>query len=166
VLSCGGVSPHSQPVGASVLTVVMVAAVVAVLMITVMVVVLMVLFMTLVAFFPTFLVSLIAPFFPTLFSALVLLVALTLPGTDVVRVVFAGPYEVHLPVARVILAAMQAPRPGVLRRNMQIQRFGNDHMRRGLLNDDRPGIDQSRRWPTIEVYAAIDTRRNLSLNGH
>jgi ABC-type sugar transport system permease subunit len=132
-------------------------------MITVMIVVLMVLFMTLTAAF-------IAAFFPALlamlFAALVPLMPLMLPGTDVPRLVFLRPYEIHLPVARMILAAMQAPGPGVLGRNVQIQRFGHDHMRRRLLNDDRPGIEQRWRRPAIEVYTTIYTRRNLSLNGH
>jgi hypothetical protein len=128
-------------------------------MITVMIVVLMVFFMTLIAaFFPALLAMLLA--------ALVLFMPLMLPGTDVPRLVLLRPYEIHLPVARMILAAMQAPGPGVLGRNVQIQRFGHDYMRRRLLNDDRPGIDQRRRRPAIEVYTTIYTRRNLSLNGH
>jgi hypothetical protein len=110
--------------------------------------------------------SLFATLFLTLLVALVLLVALMLLRTDVLRLVFPGPYEVHLPVARMILAAMQAPGPGVLRRNMQVQRFCHDHMRRRLLDDDRSGIDQRRRRPAIEIYATIDSRRELSLNGH
>jgi hypothetical protein len=124
-------------------------------MLVVMIVVLMVLFMTL-----------IAAFLAMLFAALVLLMPLMLPGTDVPRLVFPGPYEIHLPVARMILVTMQPPGPCVLGRNVQIERLRNDHMLRRLLDDDRPGIDQRRRRPTIEVYATIDTRRNLSLNGH
>jgi hypothetical protein len=65
-----------------------------------------------------------------------------------------------------ILATVQAPGPCVLGRNVQIERFCHDYMRRRLLDDNRPGIDQRRRRPAIEVYATIDTRRNLSLNGH
>src|ERR1700730_18290968 len=126
---------------------------VAMIMLTVMIVVLTVLFMTLIApFIPPF----IAVFFPAViamfFAALVLLMPLMLPGTDVPRLVFLRPYEIYLPVARMILTAVQAPGPGVLGRNVQIQRFGHDHMRRRLLNDDRPGIDQRRRRPAIEVY--------------
>jgi hypothetical protein len=94
------------------------------------------------------------------------LVALTLPLTDVPGLVFPGPHEVHLPVARMILVAMQAPGPGVLGRNVQIQWFCHDHLRRRLLDDDRTGIDQWRRRPAIEVYTTINTRRNLSPNGH
>jgi hypothetical protein len=128
---------------------------VAMVMVAVMIVVLMVLFMTL-----------IAAFIAMLLPAPMLFMPLMFPCTDVPRLVFLRPYEIHLPVARMILAAMQAPGPGVLGRNVQIQRFGHDHMRRRLLNDDRPGIDQRRRRPAIEVYTTIYTRRNLSLNGH
>jgi hypothetical protein len=128
-----------------------------------MVVVLMVLFMTLIStFFPPLFPAFIAMFF----AVLVLLMPLMLPATDVPRLIFLGPYEIHLPVARMILATVQAPRPCVFGRNVQIERFCQDHMRRGLLDDNRPGIDQRRRRSSIEVYATIDTRRNLSLNGH
>jgi hypothetical protein len=133
-----------------------VMAVIMVVMVVAMIVMLMV-FMTLFAAF--------IPMFIPMFLA-VLLMALMLRGTNVPRLVFLGPYEIHLPVARVILAAMQAPGPGVLGRNVQIQRLCQDHMRRRLLDDDRSGIDQGRRRPAIEVYTTIDTRRNLSLNGH
>src|SRR5713226_7093952 len=113
-------------------------------MVVAMIVMLMV-FMTLIA---AFVPMLFAMFFPTFLA--VLLSALILPGTNVPRLVFLGPYEVHLPVARMILAAMQAPGPGVLGRNVQIQRLCEDHMRRRLLDDDRSGIDQGRRRPAIE----------------
>jgi hypothetical protein len=108
----------------------------------------------------------VAALVPMLLSALVLLMPVTLSVTDVPRLVFLRPYEVHLPVARVILAAMQAPGPCMLGRNVQIERFRNDHIRGGLLDDDRRGVDQRRRRPAIEVYTAIYTRRNHSLNGH
>jgi hypothetical protein len=137
---------------------------VAMVMVALMIVVL---FMMLIApfiavFFPAF----IAMFFTMLLAVLVLLMPLMLPGTDVPRLVFLGPHEIHLPVARMILATVQTPGPCVLGRNVQIERFCHNHMRRRLLNDYRPGIDQRRRRPAIEVYATIDTRRNLSLNGH
>jgi len=107
---------------------------------------------------------------PTLFLALlvakVLLVVLTLFFAYVPRLVLPGLHEVHLPIARMILVAMQTPRSSVLRRNVQIQRLCDDHMRRGLFDDDRPGIDQCWRRPATEIYAAVDARRNLSLNGH
>jgi hypothetical protein len=128
---------------------------VAMVMVALMIVVLAVLF-------PAF----IAMFFTMLLAVLVLLMPLMLPGTDVPRLVFLGPHEIHLPVARMILATVQTPGPCVLGRNVQIERFCHNHMRRRLLNDYRPGIDQRRRRPAIEVYATIDTRRNLSLNGH
>jgi hypothetical protein len=127
------------------------------------------LLMTLIATFLSALMLLLALVFLSalaLLLALVFLVALPLPGTNVPRLVFPGPYEIHLPVARMVLAAMHAPGPGVLRRNMQIQRFFNRHIRRRLLDDDRPGIDQSRRRPPVEIYTTVDTRRNLSANGH
>jgi hypothetical protein len=132
---------------------------VAMVMVALMIVVLAVLFMMLIAPF-------IAVFLTMLLAVLVLLMPLMLPGTDVPRLVFLGPYEIHLPVARMILATVQTPGPCVLGRNVQIERFCHNHMRRRLLNDYRPGIDQRRRRPAIEVYATIDTRRNLSLNGH
>jgi hypothetical protein len=65
-----------------------------------------------------------------------------------------------------ILAAMQPPGLRVLGRNVQVQRLCHDHMRRRLLDDDRSGIDQRRRRPAIEIYATIDSRRKLPLNGH
>jgi hypothetical protein len=132
---------------------------VAMVMVALMIVVLAVLFMMLIAPF-------IAVFLTMLLAVLVLLMPLMLPGTDVPRLVFLGPHEIHLPVARMILATVQTPGPCVLGRNVQIERFCHNHMRRRLLNDYRPGIDQRRRRPAIEVYATIDTRRNLSLNGH
>jgi hypothetical protein len=128
---------------------------VAMVMVTVMLVVLMVLFMTL-----------IAAFIAMLLAALVLLTPFMFPVTYVPRLVFLRPYEIHLPVACTILAAMQTPGSRVLGRNVQIQRFCHDYLRRRLLDDDRPGIDQRRRRPAIEVDTTIYTRRNLSLNGH
>jgi hypothetical protein len=109
---------------------------------------------------------LLTTLFAALLLTLVLLVALTLFRTNVTRLVFPGLHEVHLPVTRMILAAMQAPGPGVLGRNVQVQRFCHNYMRRRLLDDDRPGIDHRRRRPATEIYATVDTRRNLSLNGH
>jgi hypothetical protein len=138
-------------------------------MVTIMVVVLMMIFTTILA---TILAMLFTALLPVLLPARVLLlmaallVVLALPLTYIPRLVFPRPYEVHLPVARMILVAMQAPGPGVLGRNVQIQRLCHDHMRRRLLDDDRPGIDQSRRRSAAEVHATIDTRRNLSPNGH
>jgi hypothetical protein len=145
--------------------------VVVVIMVAVMV--LMMLFMLIPTVFATIFTTVLMTIFTTLLPALVLrlmaevlLVVLTLLLADIHRLVFPGPYEVHLPVARMVLPAMQAPGPGVLGRNVQIQWLGHDHMRRRLLDDDRPGIDQRRRRPAIEVYTTIYTRRNLSLNGH
>jgi len=110
--------------------------------------------------------TLLAALFLALLVAKVLLVVLTLPFAHVPRLVLPGLHEVHLPIARMILVAMQTPRSSVLRRNVQIQRLCHDHMRRRLLDDDRPGIDQCWRRPATEIYAAVDARRNLSLNGH
>jgi len=129
-------------------------AVVMIIMVMAVIVVMIVMLMLLPTLFLTFLV------------AQVLLVVLALFLAHVPRFVFPGPHEIHLPVACMILAAMQAPGPGVFGWNVQIQRFCHDDMRRRLLNDDRSGIDQRRRRPAIEIHAAIDTRRKLSLNGH
>jgi hypothetical protein len=127
-------------------------------MIIVMVVAMIVMLMVLMALFPTL--------FLTLLVALVLLVALMLLRTNVPRLVFPRPHEIHLPVARMIFAAMQAPCSGVLRRNVQVQRFCHYYTRRRLLDDHRSGIDQRRRRAAIEINPTIDSRRNLSLNGH
>ena len=130
--------------------------------VVVVVVVLMMLFTTILAtVFTTLLPALVF-----LLMADVLLVVLALPLTYIPRLIFPRPYEVHLPVARMILVAMKTPGPGMLGRNVQIQRLCHDHMRRRLLDDDRSGIDQRRRRPAIEIHTAIDTRRKLSLNGH
>src|SRR5882762_9694548 len=96
-------------------------------------VMMLVLFMTLFsAVVPTLLPPVFPSFLATLISVLVLLVALTLPVTDVPRLVLPGPYEVHLPVARMVLVAVQAPSSGVLRRNVQIERLDHNYMCRRL----------------------------------
>jgi hypothetical protein len=91
---------------------------------------------------------------------------LVLPGTDVTGLIFGGPHEIHLPVARVVLVTMQAPVPGVLRRNMQVKRFRYDNVWWRLLDDDRLRIDQRRRRPAPDVDATIDARRNFTVNRH
>jgi hypothetical protein len=152
-----------------IVTTVVVLSVFMALVAAVIVAVVAALLMTLIATFIATLAFLSALLFLpalALLLALVFLVALPLPGTNVPRLVFLGPYEIHLPVARMVLTAMHAPGPGVLRRNMQIQRFFLYHIRRRLHDDDRPGIDQSRRRPPVEIYTTVDTRRNLSANGH
>jgi hypothetical protein len=142
-------------------------------MVIVMVVAMIVMLMVFVTFFVTAFVTIVPPFFPALLATLVrllmaevLLVVLTVLLTHVPRLVFPGPYEVHLPVARMILVAMQAPGTRVVGRNVQVQRFCDNHMRRRLLDDDWPGIDQRRRRPATEIDATINTWRKLSLNGH
>jgi hypothetical protein len=103
---------------------VIVVAVMAVVMVIVvtMIMMLMVVMTLLAALVPMFVPALVPMFVPTflamLLPTLVLLMPLRLPVTNVPRLVFPRPYEVHLPVARMILVAMQAPGPGVLGRNV------------------------------------------------
>jgi hypothetical protein len=70
------------------------------------------------ALVPMFVPMFVPTFLAMLLPTLVLLMPLRLPVTNVPRLVFPRPYEVHLPVARMILVAMQAPGPGVLGRNV------------------------------------------------
>jgi len=141
-------------------------------MVVVVVMPMIVTLMLVMALLTALFVALFTPFLAplVLLMALVLrasqrLLAVMLPLTNIRRLIFPRPYEIHLPVARMVFVAMQAPGPGVFRRNMQVQRLCHNYMRRRLLDDDWLGIDQSRRRPPSEIDAAVNTRRNLSPNG-
>ena len=77
----------------------------------------------------------------------------------VIRFVFSGPYEVHRPIAGIILSAIPAPILCMAGRYVQI-----DGRRRGILRHDqhRLRIDQRRRSGVAELNLAIDTGRYLS----
>jgi len=149
---------------------------VVVIMVVVVVMPMIVTLMLVMALLTTLFVALFVALFTPFLAPLVLLMALVfrtsqrllavmLPLTNIGRLIFPGPYEIHLPVARMVFVAMQAPGPGVFRRNMQVQRLCHNHMRRRLLDDDWLGVDQSRWRPPSEIHAAVNTRRNLSPNG-
>jgi hypothetical protein len=101
------------------------------IMVVVMVVMLMIFMALLAPLFMTLLASFFLAFLVTLvlfLMAQVLIVVLTLPLADVPGLVFPGPHEVHLPVARMILVAMKTPGARMLGRNVQIQRLCYDHL--------------------------------------
>jgi hypothetical protein len=78
---------------------------------------------------------------------------------SVVRLVFCRSYEVHRPIAGVILAAVLAPILRMTRRHVQV-----DGRRRGRLRLDqhRLCIDDGRRRGVADLNLAIDTGRHLS----
>ena len=94
------------------------------------------------------------------------LLALVFMGTDVSRLIFPGLHKIHLPVAGVILVTMQPPIPGMIGRNMQIKRRRHDNIRRRLLDDDGPRVDQRWRRPATDVHATIDAWRYFTANRH
>jgi hypothetical protein len=155
----------------------MVVVVVIMIMVMVMVMVIAVIVIMPLAFLVPFLVPLLTTrFVPLLLANHVLLMpqlfapqrllAFVFPLTDVTRLIFPGLHEIHLPVAGVILVTMQAPGPGVLRRNMQVKRLRYDDVWWRLLDDDRLCIDQRWRRPAADVHSAIDARRNFTVNRH
>jgi hypothetical protein len=149
-----------------VVIVVVVITIVVVVMITVMIMVVVMPLVLLVPLLATLFVPFLLVNHVLLVSPLLVLVALVFPGTDVTWGIFRGLHEVHLPVASVILVTMQAPGPGVLGRNMQVNRFRYDNVWRRLLDDDRSRIDQRRRRPAADVHATIDARRNFTADHH
>jgi hypothetical protein len=158
-----------------------VVIVVIVVMVMVVTVVMIMMLVLLAALFVPLLAALFVPLLATLLVSLFRanrmllmsklfvpqsLVPLALPGANVLGVILTGLHEIHLAIARVILVTMQAPSPGVLRRNMQVKRLRDNNMRCRLLNDHRLRIDQRRRRPATEVHAAIDSRRDFAVNRH
>jgi len=76
----------------------------------------------------------------------------------VVRLVFCGSYEVHRPIAGVVLSAMLAPILCMARRHVQV-----DGRRRGCLRLDqhRLRIDHGRRRGVADLNLTIHTWRHL-----
>jgi len=81
----------------------------------------------------------------------------------VVRLVFCGSYEVHRPIAGVVLSAMLAPILRMARRHVQV-----DGRRRGGLRLDqhRLRIDHGRRRGVADLNLTIHTGRHLPRQHH
>jgi hypothetical protein len=108
-------------------------------------------------------VVLLAPFLLALFVP-EMLEALVFVCSDVGRVVFHGPDEINLSVARMIFMAVHTPLPCMIRRNMQVERLGDHYLRWWRLDYDRFGINHRRRWTAAQVYATVDAGRDLAMD--
>jgi hypothetical protein len=78
---------------------------------------------------------------------------------SVIRLVFCRSYEVHRPIAGVVLSTMLAPILRMARRHVQV-----DGRRRGclLLDQHRLRIDHGRRRGVADLNLAIDAGRHVS----
>jgi hypothetical protein len=121
------------------------------------------LFVSLVLFVPL-LFAYFVFFVPQLCTPPFLTLALVI--TNVSGVVFNRLHEIDLPVARVVFVAMQSPGPGMIRRNVEVERLRNDHIWRGLLDKNGSRIDQRRWRPATEVHSHTHPERSHRESPH